>query len=310
MDHKVHPMPPQPSAPPCHSRESSIATQSTISTFSIPMTDERALRQEQEMRFMRVDLDDSASMHHQQRPPHPMQKDFIYNVPAVLPPDHPSVIAARRSGRRCGGCCCCIATLCAILAIIVVMICIVALVVYLILQPKTPNFSVSNASVASFKLSSKPASASNIRPGATQNLNVDVTFNITGKNPNEKIGIDYADVKVILLYEDDQIGQGSIPPFYQGHKNTTSFLLHMMGKDVAMTPATGSRLQKTLDNAAGTILLNSQTMAAVRLKIGNWKSGASNFQINCIAEMTNPSAPNARVLSQSCSFKINKIRIL
>ncbi|KAH7289983.1 hypothetical protein KP509_30G026900 [Ceratopteris richardii] len=310
MDHKVYPVPPEPSAPPAHSREPSISTQSSGSTIAIQMPDEHALRKEQEKSLMHADAAAEAGVHKKYPPPQPMPKDFIYKVPQPLPRDHPSVIAAHRKRRRCGGCCCCLAYMCATLAILIVVLGIAALVAYLVLQPKTPDFSVSDATVASFNLTSTPTSPSNAVSGVSQYLNADVTFNVSAENPNKKIGIYYDEVDVTLFYEGEQIGQGSIPAFYQGHRNTTILLLHMVGKDVAMTPAIGSGLQTALKDSASTVLLHARTLTTVRVKVGGWKSGASKFEVDCDVEMSNPSAPNPRVLNKNCSFKVKKIRIL
>ncbi|MCO5571981.1 hypothetical protein L7F22_025741 [Adiantum nelumboides] len=304
MDHKVHPMPSHPSAPPSHSRHSSIGTQSTTSSVAIQMPDEHALRKEQERSLMH----DSGSDDGLQQ-----QKDFIYKVPQPLPPNHPSVRAERRRQRRgccCGrSCCCWLGILCSIFAAIVIILGIAALVLYLVLQPKTPDFSVSDASITSFNLSTQPLSASNAIAGASVYLNADVTFNVSAENPNKKIGIFYDAVDVTLFYDDQNIGQGSIPAFYQGHRNTTLLLLHMKGQDVGLTSTVGSTLRTTLSVASNSIFLHARTLAEVRIKVGSWKSRASKFQIDCNVEMSNPTAPNPRLLSKSCSFKVKKFML-
>lgn len=302
MDHKVHP---HPSAPPAHSRHSSVGTQSSASSVSLQMPDERGLRKEQEKSLMRADEEAGVDT---------PQKDFIYKVPPPLPADHPSARAAQRQGRGrgscCGrSCCCCIGILCSILAAIVIILGITALVLYLVLQPKTPDFSVSDATITSFNLSAQPLSSSNAVSGASLYLNADVTFNVTAENPNKKIGIYYDEVDVTLFYGDQDIGEGAIPGFYQGHKNKTFLLLHMKGQDVGLTPALGSTLQTTLQDADNSIVLHARTMAKVRIKVGSWKSRASKFQIDCDVEMSNPTAPNPHLLSKSCSFKVKKLML-
>eukprot|EP00250_Pteridium_aquilinum_P008955 c18336_g1_i1 orf=430-1314(+) len=289
--YKVHPMPGNPSAPP-YSRSSSIGTQSTVSSVAIQMPDERATKKEQERSLMQE-----------------QQKDFIYTMPEPLPADHPSLRAARRRGRRgcCRSCCCCLAWLCAVVGGIIFILGIAALVLYLVLQPKAPDFSVTDATIAAFNLTAAPLSADNTSPGASLYLNADVTFDVRAENPNKKIGIYYDEVDVTLFYEDAKIGTGSIPAFYQGHKNTTLLYLHMKGQDVGLTPSLGSSLQTTLKNADATVLLHSKTLAQVRIKIGSWKSRAAKFQVDCTVEMSQPTAPNPHLLSKSCSFKVKKI---
>ncbi|KAH7429469.1 hypothetical protein KP509_09G050300 [Ceratopteris richardii] len=216
----------------------------------------------------------------------------------------------RRSGRFCRrSCCWWTGTFCITSAGMAIVLGIVSVVAYLLLKPKAPSFLVSDASITAFSLSSQPIIPADAIPEVPIYLNADVTFHVTAENPNKKIGIYYEKVDVMLFYQDEKIGEGSIPPFFQGHENITFLLLHMVGKDVALTPTIGNALQTTLNNATSTISLSARTMAAVSIKIGSWKSGSWKFAINCKVKLDNPTALDPRLMSKSCALKVSSISI-
>lgn len=292
-DHKVHPMYP---FHPTFSRSSSTTSSSTV---AIQIPDQRMINREQEQSLILAG-DDQAYK----------QKDFIYKTPTPLPPDHPSYTRARRRRRRRSPCCCCCAWVCSILAIIIILLGVAVLVLYLVLEPKTPQFSVTGATISTFNVTTQPILASNASPGASLYLNADVTFVVQAQNPNKKIGIFYDAVDVTLFYEGAEIGAGSIPAFYQGHQSTASLDLRMKGEDVALTPSIGLDLQTSLQSDGGSISLEARTIAQVRIKVGSWKSRDSKFEVDCDVQISNPSAAgNAHLLSKSCTFKVKSLML-
>jgi len=168
---------------------------------------------------------------------------------------------------------------------------------------------VSDATITLFNISSQPVSAANAIAGVSLYLNADVTFDVRAENPNKKIGIYYYALDVTLSSENQNISSGSIPPYYQGHQNTTLLYLNMKGQDVGMTPSIGSALQTSLKDVDSSILLHARTMAKVRIKVGSWKSHASKFQIDCDVQMSNPTQPKPHLLSKRCAFKVKKLML-
>lgn len=293
MADKVHPMDSFHPTAPAFSRSSST----TSSSVAIQIPDQRMINREQEQSLIRAD--DQAYK----------QKDFIYKTPTPLPPDHPSYRARpRRRGRS--PCCCCFAWVCSILAIILILLGVAALVLYLVLEPKAPQFSVTDATISTLNVTTQPILASNASPGVSGlYLNADVTFVVQAENPNKKIGIYYDAVDVTLFYEGAEIGTGSIPAFYQGHQSTTSLDLRMKGDDVLLTPSIGLALQNSLRSDGGSIPLKARTIAQVRIKVGSWKSRDSKFEVDCDVQISNPAAGNPHLLSKSCTFKVKSLML-
>lgn len=230
--------------------------------------------------------------------------DIIYGTPAPLPPNHPSYRVGRR---RRSPCCCCLAWSCGILATIVVLLGIAALVLYLVLQPKSPQFSVTDAHISVFNLSATPLQSAP-SPDAIVYLQADVTFTIQAQNPNKKIGIYYDSVDVTLFYDGASIGNGSLPAFYQGFQNTTQLELEMKGQDVPLTQSIGTLLESELNNSSSSIPLQVKTITQVRVSVGSWKSGDSKFEVDCDVQISNPTAGSVRLLSKTCSFKLKSLK--
>lgn len=235
-----------------------------------------------------------------------LPKDYIYNIPEPLPRDHPSY-RSRPSRRRCSPCCYFFAWFVGIIVTILFLLGITALVLYLVLQPKAPSFSVTDASTSLFNLSTQPLQSAP-SSGAFAYLNADVTFTVEAQNPNKKIGIYYDSVDVTLYYDGTQIGNGSLPAFYQGHRNTTNLELEMKGQDVPLSTSIGQALQQSVTDQSN-LSLQVITVTKVRVKVGGWSSGASTFQVKCDVQISNPLAGNVQLISKSCKLKVKSFKL-
>ncbi|KAF5960189.1 hypothetical protein HYC85_001398 [Camellia sinensis] len=81
--------------------------------------------------------------------------------------------------------------------------------VYFILHPSKPQFSLKETDIYELNLSN------------THLLNSSIQFTLLSKNPNNKVGIYYDVLQVYASYKGQQITTDtSLPPFYQGNQES------------------------------------------------------------------------------------------
>ncbi|XP_061360336.1 NDR1/HIN1-like protein 6 [Gastrolobium bilobum] len=191
---------------------------------------------------------------------------------------------------------CCCKFLCWTFSILLILIIAIAITVgalYLAFRPKLPKYSVDKLSITQFQASNN-------------NNSLQVTFNvtITARNPNKKIGIYYVGGSHISAwYMDTQLCEGSLPKFYQGHRNTTVLNLPLTGQT---QDATGleNKVQQQLQQT-NNIPLNLKVKQPVRIKLGKLKLFKINFRVRCRLVVDSLGANNdIRISSNSCKFRL------
>ncbi|CAI8586005.1 unnamed protein product [Vicia faba] len=218
--------------------------------------------------------------HHQQQQPLPTQQ------PSIPMNHYPKPPKKRRS-------CCCrlFCWLFSILLILIIAIAIAIGVLFLAFRPKIPKYSVDELHVTQFDLSG--------------NNSLSVTFNlsITARNPNKRIGIDYrGGSHISAWYADTKLCEGSLPKFYQGHKNVTVLSIPLSGETQNATGLRDSLQQQIQDE--GSIPLNLKVKQPVRIKFGKLKIFKINFRVRCRIVVDNLNANNSiRIRSSSCKFR-------
>ncbi|RDX73756.1 NDR1/HIN1-like protein 6, partial [Mucuna pruriens] len=184
---------------------------------------------------------------------------------------------------------CCCRFLCwtfSILLILIIAIAITIGVIYLVFRPKLPKYSVDQLRISQFNVS--------------DNDSLYASFNvaITARNPNKKIGIYYGGGSHISAwYMDTQLCEGSLPKFYQGHRNTTMLDLPLSGQ---AQDASGllNRLQEQLQQT-NNIPLNLKVNQPVRVKLGKLKLFKVKFRVRCRLVVDNLGASNDIRISSS-----------
>ena len=103
-----------------------------------------------------------------------------------------------------------------------------SVVVWLVLIPKSPIYIITNVHIPALhgrnSTSHVHLSTSN-GMNSTSHLigNISIHLNLEFSNPNKKMGIYYNYIYITLYYSDAHIGSKSLPGFYQGYKNTTTY---------------------------------------------------------------------------------------
>ncbi|XP_058090238.1 NDR1/HIN1-like protein 6 [Magnolia sinica] len=191
-------------------------------------------------------------------------------------------------------CCCrCFCWTISFLLILLIAIAVSAGILYLVFRPKLPKYSIDRLMISDFT----------VDPNMNLQAGFDVT--ITARNPNKKIGIYYEDgSELSAWYSDINLCTGSLPKFYQGHRNTTVL-------NVALTGQTqlGSTLMTALteQQQTGRIPLVVRARVPVRVKVGRLKLWKVKFLVRCNLVVDSLSANNQiSIKTSSCKFRLRR----
>lgn len=169
------------------------------------------------------------------------------------------------------------------------------LLVWLILHPSKPRFSLKETDIYQLNLS------------PTQLLNSSIQLTLLSKNPNQKVGIYYDDLQVYAAYKGQQITvYSSLPPFYQGHGDSNLLTASLIGTGLPVAPSFGYEVGR--DQTAGRLVLNLKVNGRVRWKVGTWVSGRYRLNVDCVAVVafgpTIPTGPLSSKQGTQCSTSI------
>lgn len=220
------------------------------------------------------------------------------NVDVAYPPAPPRNIAVSYLDppKRRSGCCgsCLGRCLCCILSVILVALVIVGILVavfFLAFQPKLPHYSVNTLRISSFNLASNGA------------LSATFEVNVTAINPNHHIGIYYlSGSNADVWYEGQELSQGTLPVFYQGHENTTVLDVSLSGQTNNGTALVSSAEQELKEN--GGVGLEMRARVKVKVKLGKLKLMKMKFKVHCYLVVDSlQTETDIGVSSSSCHIK-------
>ncbi|XP_019703016.1 NDR1/HIN1-like protein 26 [Elaeis guineensis] len=142
--------------------------------------------------------------------------------------------------------------------------------IWLILHPSKPEFSLRDTSLYELSLSSPHL------------LNSTIQTTIVSKNPNDRVGIYYDQLRVYAAYKGQQITADSLlPPFYQGHQDSNLLSASLHGTGMPVAPSFGYEVGR--DQTAGRLYLGLKLDGQLRWKVGTWVSGRYRFDVDCMA---------------------------
>lgn len=155
--------------------------------------------------------------------------------------------------KSCCRCLCC--TICFLFALVAV-IAIICGILYLVVQPRFPKYSVESIKITNFSIN------------GDLTTNCQFAVNVSARNPNSKIGIYYLDNShLAVLYSGTELCTVALPVFYQGYKNTTFLDLALSGTGAKLTSAMVSTLKEQQQQAR--VPLNLKADVPVKIKLGN-----------------------------------------
>ncbi|XP_071690592.1 NDR1/HIN1-like protein 1 [Rutidosis leptorrhynchoides] len=156
----------------------------------------------------------------------------------------------------------------------IVIIAIIIFIIYLVLRPTKPQFTLQDITLNAFNIST-----------ATTALSSNLQITISSRNPNARIGIFYDKLDVYATYRSQQITLPTgLPPSYQGHKDVTVWSPYLYGTEVPLAPYLAISLGQ--DETAGTVLVDIKASGKVRWKVGSFVSGKYHLNVNCPAYIT------------------------
>ncbi|KAF7849892.1 hypothetical protein BT93_L0162 [Corymbia citriodora subsp. variegata] len=164
------------------------------------------------------------------------------------------------------------------------------LLIYLLLHPTKPRFSLQQAQIYQLNLSTNP-----------QLINSSIQLTLVATNPNTKVGIYYDGLQVYVAYKGQQITLHSpLPPFYQGHQDTNLLTASLMGTSIPVAPSFGYEVDR--DQSAGKLAITVKANGKIRWKVGTWVSGNYPIIVNCVAVMDfGPAIPTGPLSSKQGS---------
>lgn len=187
-------------------------------------------------------------------PTFPATKAQLYgaNRPTYRPqPYH------RRSRRRC--CCRFCFWFILIILILLLLIGVAGTVFYLLYRPHRPSFTVTSLKLSYLNLTS------------SSTLNSKFDLNVTAKNPNKKIDFSYDPTSISIFSGDVDIGDGNIPAFEHGKKNTTLLKASIVSSGVALESDAEKQLKASMKSKNG-LPLKVKLETKVKAKMGDRKS--------------------------------------
>ena len=197
----------------------------------------------------------------------PNQSKPVSIPPPMPPPSRPGPL-------RC---------VCITLLLLIIVIGISILITWLIIRPTPLDFTIEDAKIHNFNISSNNA--------------LNATFNLTIKsyNNNHKVGLWYDSMDINIWYDKQMLVFADVPPFYQPKRNETT--LHV---DVGATP---TRLMTSVakkfksDRSSGEVVLVVKLNARIRFKVGAIKSKHYEMVVECspVVVHFSPATPFDRV---------------
>jgi hypothetical protein len=166
----------------------------------------------------------------------------------------------------------------------------VALVVYLLLRPTHPRFSLQDASLRQLDLSSTSNASSS--SGLPVLLSTALQATVASRNPNGGVGVYYDRLDAYASYRGQQVTvAASLPAAYQGHGDVDVWSPVLSGPAVPLAPYLATAIAQ--DCQAGRLLLQVKIDARVRWKVGSWVSGHYHLFVTCPAFLVTGSGDGA-----------------
>lgn len=118
----------------------------------------------------------------------------------------------------CACCCSCcvisvynvVLSIISLIMSLIVYVCIVSLIVWIMFRSNAVKFRIDDTKLTRFDLDI-----------GNNNLHYNLSLSFSIRNSNRLIGIHYDRFQAMVYYSDKRLASVFVPPFYQGHKNTT-----------------------------------------------------------------------------------------
>ncbi|KAL9237463.1 hypothetical protein vseg_012007 [Gypsophila vaccaria] len=169
------------------------------------------------------------------------------------------------------------------------------LLIWFILHPSKPEFTLHEIDVYQLNLSSPHL------------LNSSIEITLESRNPNQRVGIYYDELRAHVTYKRQQITlDTSIPTFYQGQQDSDLLSASLIGNGLPVASSLSYDLGR--DQATGKLVLMVKIDGKIRWKVATWISGDYRMNVNCVAILSlgplNATNPSSSKLGSQCSTNI------
>ncbi|KAM0056483.1 putative Late embryogenesis abundant protein, LEA_2 subgroup [Helianthus debilis subsp. tardiflorus] len=144
----------------------------------------------------------------------------------------------------------------------VIIIGTIAFIIWLVLRPQVPQFTLQTLTLTNF----------NVTSNSMISGNWDARFTV--RNPNSKITLFYDHVEAAVFYKSESIAETAVPPFVQGKKNETAVRATFASLSAYVDGINSER-------ARGTVEFNLRMVARVRFRAGSWWARRRILRIYC-----------------------------
>ncbi|KAK9044657.1 hypothetical protein V6N11_058552 [Hibiscus sabdariffa] len=153
-----------------------------------------------------------------------------------------------------------------VFAVLLIIFGTILLIIWLVLRPLLPDFSIQSLSLSNFN-------ASNQRVSGTWNAQFQVS------NPNKKLSIYYGDIVSSVFHKDDFLSETRIEPFVQGTRevNTVEASYSVVDSFVEGKVVDAMNGERT----RGEIKFNIKVVADVSFRYGGWRGRRRLLRVWC-----------------------------
>ncbi|KAL8138726.1 hypothetical protein V2J09_004727 [Rumex salicifolius] len=145
------------------------------------------------------------------------------------------------------------------------------LLLWFILHPTNPHFTLLQAQIYQLNLSNP-----------NHLLSSSIQLTLESKNPNTKVGAYYDELKAYASYKGQPItAHVALPPFFQGQQESNVFSASLGASGLPVAPSFGFDVGR--DQVAGKMVVVFKVDGRLRWKIGSWVSGGYRIDVDCVA---------------------------
>ncbi|XP_078182122.1 NDR1/HIN1-like protein 12 [Carex rostrata] len=174
--------------------------------------------------------------------------------------------------------------LCGCILFLIIIVGLAVLLVWLILRPTKPTFSLQSFSVLNLTVSNSDQSYNYTVVTATLQLT------LYARNPNSHVGVYYDRLHTFASYSNQQItASTTLPAPYLPSGDSVIWAPYISTPTggVFLAPSLGNSLAQ--DQAAGILLLHVEVTGRLRWKVGTWVSGGYHLDVSCPAYLSSDS---------------------
>ncbi|URE07777.1 Late embryogenesis abundant protein [Musa troglodytarum] len=201
---------------------------------------------------------------------YPNPYPYVYGAPPPQPPPHAVPYYPYGAGAAPPRSTVFVRSLCAVMIASFLVLFVFNLVLWLVLRPNLPEITVSWAAVSGFNLTA-----------AAQQLSADFNVSLTFHNPNDKLGIDYDEIGVAVLYDSEIISYAPIPPFYQEKGSTTAAGARLVAVSEYLSSDAAKAMDWDRSHGDGALSFIFRVFARVKFGSGAWWTRGDAMRAHC-----------------------------